>query len=286
MVPEVWSEASYGCPDGFDKQARWRGTAETGAHERQRAGIAEAETHGRTVDFHLPHTGESRACHPNRSPALECSYVSTLIKEKTLNQRLCSLFFKIFLLLLFFLLSHLCGCRYWCEPEERFFPLAARDGGARRQEDTTFTLMWEDYLPPTRGAQMRGKCCALTAEADKATAPWPARGDEKHRRWQPREPPASVDTAAAPAARAPRLFPFLGECACSVLCTQHQKFAYCPAQPVVLRTSGYVSFWVFYVNLVGAVNWGGSACVLLVLLGHLGFFCGHAVCGEIWSNDV
>lgn len=93
IVPEVWSEASYGCPDGFDSQARWRGTAETGAHERQRAGIAEAETHGRTVDFRLPHTGESRACHQTQSTGLERGYVSTLIGDKTVKQRSCSSFF-------------------------------------------------------------------------------------------------------------------------------------------------------------------------------------------------
>lgn len=77
--------ASYGYPDGFDSQARWRGTAETGAHERQRAGIAEAETHGRTVDFRLPHTGESRACHQKWNTGLERSYVSTLIWNKTVK---------------------------------------------------------------------------------------------------------------------------------------------------------------------------------------------------------
>lgn len=65
---------------------------ETGAHERHRAGIAEAETHGRTVDVRLPHTGESRAYNQNRSTGLVCGYDSTVIGNKTEKQRYCSPF--------------------------------------------------------------------------------------------------------------------------------------------------------------------------------------------------
>ena len=98
---------------------------------RDRAGIAEAETHGRTVDFRLPHTGESRACHQNRSPALERSYVSTLIEEKTVNQRLCSLFLN-FLLLLFFCFPIFVGADIDVSQRSGFFrwphETVARDG--------------------------------------------------------------------------------------------------------------------------------------------------------------
>lgn len=127
---------------------------------------------------------------PNRSTVFASGCVSTWIRKRTVKQHPCSLFFT-FSPLSVFLLSRLLWCRYWCEPEERFFCWAARDGGARR-ENTAFTLMWEDYLLPTRGAEMKGECCSLTAAAVKATAPWPGREEE----WAP--PPTA---ARAPSQR-------------------------------------------------------------------------------------
>lgn len=165
----------------------------------------DARAHGR---FSSPAYWGAPRLSPKPDHRVERSYVSAVIGEKTVKQRPSLLFFLFFIFC--FLLSRLCGCRYWCEPEERFFRWAARDGGARRQEETTFTLMWEDYLPPTLGAQMKGKCCALTAAAVKTTAPWPRQEKEwstvtdSRASRQHRQPALTLKQLQQPA-RAPRL---------------------------------------------------------------------------------
>lgn len=217
---------------------------------------------------------------PNRSTVFASGCVSTWIRKRTVKQHPCSLFFT-FSPLSVFLLSRLLWCRYWCEPEERFFCWAARDGGARR-ENTAFTLMWEDYLLPTRGAEMKGECCSLTAAAVKATAPWPGREEE----WAP--PPTA---ARAPSQRwhrnsssgqrePPDSVPWWVR----DLCTKHSNFA---RRPLSQLCCAPLAFFLslkknVFLTLTSSAQSPGrsSACVPLVLLGHLGFTVGmQRVCG-------
>lgn len=61
---------------------------------RTRDGAVELQRQRRTVDVRLPHTGESRACHRNRSAGLERGHVSTLSGHQTTKQRHCTRFLR------------------------------------------------------------------------------------------------------------------------------------------------------------------------------------------------
>lgn len=97
----------------------------------------ELQRQRRTVDVRLPHTGESRACHQNRSTGLERGYVSIIIGDETVNQRHCSPFLCFFLPLLCFGFHIFVGAEndvsqrsgFSVEPHET----VARDGRRRQR---------------------------------------------------------------------------------------------------------------------------------------------------------
>lgn len=184
IVPEVRQKASYGYPDGFDSQARWR-------QRRTRDRALELQRQRRTDGFHLPHTGESQTCHRTRARGASALVTATWLEPKQWDN-IASCHLQIFRAALALWLSHPCGCGEWCEPEERFFLRRwhATAGG----DNVKFTR--NDRLLPTRGAQMKGNGCLLMAAAVLATAPWPGRGEwVKHRQRQSRTPPGTASSS-------------------------------------------------------------------------------------------
>lgn len=75
IVPEVRREASYGYPDGFDSQARWR-------QGRTRGRALELQRQRRTDGFRLPHPGESQTCHHLRPRGTNALVTATSSEPK------------------------------------------------------------------------------------------------------------------------------------------------------------------------------------------------------------
>ncbi len=155
------------------------------------------------------------------------------------------------------------------------FPLTVARDGRRRQRlhwcGRTISLRrgeprWRGNAARRRLQPSRQRLRDPREERSEAPPPTAARAHSPaSQRWHrnssssQREPPDSLSLSPLVSARA-------------ASCVHNTNiFCLLSAQPVVLRTSGCASSWVFCINLIGASNGRRSAFALLVLLGHLGF---------------
>lgn len=207
----------------------------------------DARAHGR---FSPPAYWGAPCLSPKPDHRVERSYVSTVIGEKTVNQRPCFLIFLI-LHLLFFAFPFL-----WVQilmwARGAVFPLS----DTRRWRATTRHNVYIDVgglSPSDAGSPDEGEMlCAYGCSRQDNGPVTQTRKGVKHRHRQPRKPPAppaSVDSETAPAASAsPQTLslslPWWVRVQRLVYTTS--KICLLSAQPVVLRTSGYVSYRVFF----------------------------------------
>lgn len=185
------SHSSRGAAKGQLRVPGWfwqSGTLETGAHARQSAGIAEAETHGR---FSPPAYRGVPNLSPKQRTGRERARDSDVIGAQTVKQhRLLSFsdFPCCFSAVAF--TSLWVRRMMWARGAVFLRRWHATAGG----DNVKFPR--NDRLLPTRGAQMKGNGCLLMATAVLATAPWPGRGEwVKPRQRLSRTPPGTASSS-------------------------------------------------------------------------------------------
>lgn len=207
------SHSSRGAARGQLRIPGWfwqSGTLETGAHERQSAGIAEAETHGR---FSSPAYRGVPNLSPKQTTGRERARDSDVFGAKTVKQRRIFSFSR-----LSSSFSALAFTSLWVQR----MMWATGVVFLRRRQATAggdnVKITRNDRLLPTRGAQMKGNGCLLMAAAGLATALWPGRGEWlKRRQRQSRTLPANARRHPPhPLPPTPPQTPALshGECVC------------------------------------------------------------------------